>query len=636
MEAPATMPALADIKAAVQELLPLVDWQRCTNKDFRAKVGQHLQLPAATLDPLAQEVQEMVQEELQSQKASKAQCSDEPDLGVEDVTKSKRAYLVTLPHTTEEMSQDGHKLIPPRNFTPAQVGACFLAALAATQSGRVAPLAFLLLSVFLERHSNGEVHYHVAVLGERCFRFSSLKKELLRKHGLASHWSCSRDSYASCVAYCYLPSRTKPMEELDPDPWLWAANNAPHPPLAEASRAPVTSKAMLSKRETERMRQHADGKGEKRFREVDMWPIVIEQNIQGGPDSGERLMAYAKKCGGPMMVDFCFHNWDRLQAIVGKSWKVQHVETFIEFQSKSRWEVLQDALKGACTCQGEWAGFARQILHQNEILEGTWCTAVATALKEGRAKGTLVCHAGLHGNEGKSFLLRPLLRMFGPDGVFVAPPSKSAFPLLGLEKARLALLDDWRFNDDIVPYALQLLWFEGAPFVISRPQTHFSGHLRYCKDDPIFITTLLSDLTELKGKRGLQQGDVDMMLKRLLIFKFTKPIALPKNVVQGCGPCFAAFLLGHGVVPPHPMLPTPSSEAQTAAAEELHVEHAESWSVVQVVAFLRQLSLGHLAPTFEENGIDGQMLCELSMEDLMDNLGLKPLQARKLMNRLWA
>jgi hypothetical protein len=127
-----------------------------------------------------------------------------------------------------------------------------------------------------------------------------------------------------------------------------------------------------------------------------------------------------------------------------------------------------------------------------------------------------------------------------------------------------------------------------------------------------------------------------MMLKRLLVFKFTQPISLPKNVVQGCGPCFAAFLLGHGVSPPHPMLPASSAEAQTTAAEELHVEHAESWSVLQVVAFLRQLSLGHLAPQFEENGIDGQMLCELSMEDLMETLGLKPLQARKLMNRLWA
>ena len=37
-----------------------------------------------------------------------------------------------------------------------------------------------------------------------------------------------------------------------------------------------------------------------------MWPIVVEQSICPGPDSGERLMAYAKRCGGPMMVDFLF------------------------------------------------------------------------------------------------------------------------------------------------------------------------------------------------------------------------------------------------------------------------------------------------------------------------------------------
>ena len=36
-----------------------------------------------------------------------------------------------------------------------------------------------------------------------------LKKELLCKNGLASHGSCSHDRYASCVAYCYLPSPTK-------------------------------------------------------------------------------------------------------------------------------------------------------------------------------------------------------------------------------------------------------------------------------------------------------------------------------------------------------------------------------------------------------------------------------------------
>ena len=112
-------------------------------------------------------------------------------------------------------------------------------------------------------------------------------------------------------------------------------------------------------------------------------------------------MAYAKRCGGPMMVDFCFHNWDRLQAIVEKSWKVQHVEDYIAFQAKTRWQVLQDAQDNACTCNGAWAGHAQQILQQNGIQEAQWCQAMATALKDGRAKGALVCHAGLHGNEGK-------------------------------------------------------------------------------------------------------------------------------------------------------------------------------------------------------------------------------------------
>ena len=345
-------------------------------------------------------------------------------------------------------------------------------------------------------------------------------------------------------------------------------------------------------------------------------------------------MAYAKRCGGPMMVDFCFHNWDRLQAIVEKSWKVQHVEDYIAFQAKTRWQVLQDAQDNACTCNGAWAGHAQQILQQNGIQEAQWCQAMATALKDGRAKGALVCHAGLHGNEGKSFLFRPLLKVFGPDAVFVAPPSKSSFPLMGLEKARLAFLDDWRFNEDVIPYALQLLWFEGAPFIISRPQNQFSGHLRYSKDDPVFITTLSADITELKGKKFLQQGDVDMMLKRLLVFNFTKPIQIPKHVIQGCGHCFAHFLLRHITASPSPV--ANASRQGSSDHRPVSVADAESWSVEEVLSFLHQISLGHLAPTFQENGVDGQMLCELTSAELVDNLGLKPLQARKVMSRLWA
>ena len=40
-----------------------------------------------------------------------------------------------------------------------------------------------------------------------------------------------------------------------------------------------------------------------------------------------------------MMVEFCFHNWDGLQAIVEKSWK----EDFISFQTK-------DTMAGVAGC----------------------------------------------------------------------------------------------------------------------------------------------------------------------------------------------------------------------------------------------------------------------------------------------
>ena len=65
----------------------------------------------------------------------------------------------------------------------------------------------------------------------------------------------------------------------------------------------------------------------------------------------------------------------------------------------------------------------------------------------------------------------------GSDRVFIKP-EKGNFPMLGLEQCRVAVLDDWRFNEDVLSYNFQLLWFEGAPIVIARPQNEHSGHLK--------------------------------------------------------------------------------------------------------------------------------------------------------------
>jgi hypothetical protein len=365
-----------------------------------------------------------------------------------------------------------------------------------------------------------------------------------------------------------------------------------------------------------------------------------EENIADDEKAAQALMAYAKRQGGPAMVEFCFKNFDKLPSLVARSWKVEQVEEFMEQACKSRIEILLSACRMECTCGSQWIPTAQKLFLMNNLDPNVWREAMLTALREGRSKGSLVCHVGKAGNEGKSFLFRPLILVYGHDGVFTAPP-QNAFPLIDLEQARMALLDDWRFNEDIVSYGLQLLWFEGAPFVIARPQNQYSGHLRYRKDDPVFITTLEADLKSLKGKKHLQQGDLEMMRKRLNVFRFVKKIDIPKKVAIGCPCCFAKWLLEG---------PVPQAAASSAAQPAAEIDHkrkatagtgetpgakkAASWSVDDVVTFLDSLSLGHVAPAFTDNAVDGAMLQCLSEEDMVKDLGLKPLQARKICQRL--
>ena len=645
-----TLPSTSELRDAAKRIIEQVDIHTTSPKSFRAILAEHFGLGLDALEPRKETLADVFKEVVEDYLSKKACCpqaapDEDEDLGIEDGSKSRRAYLVTVSHTDRKLSDDGYKLVPPGAYSRSQICAFLLGALAATQANREAPMAFTSMVVFLERHVSKHIHYHIAIVADRCFRFGPLKKELLTRHGLATHWSCTHDGYASCVAYGYLPSLKKPVEELDPEPLTWALAGKTHPPLLEASRAPITSRCWAKRREHGRKCQAARGKTEARFRDIDLWPVVIQQNIVPDEVAAERVMAYAKRCGGPAMMDYCFQNWDKLPMVVARSWKVEKVEEYVDKQNKTRLDILRDAQSSPCACDGQWMSAARRILKQNGLNEDEWRRAVLTALVDGRCKGNLICHAGLEGNEGKSFLLKPLLLIFGEEGVFVAPP-KSAFPLIGLEKARLALLDDWRFNEDIVPYAVQLLWFEGAPFVIARPQNVYTGHLRYSKEDPVFLTTLLEDLTSLKGKRFLKKGDVDMMLKRLLVFKFTKKISIPKTVAAGCPCCFAKFLLAPppvegttGLVGPAPADPAGAGSKRKildSAGQSPDRKKADRWSVNDVLAYMQHLGLGHVGPVFEENGVDGQMLCELTELDLVNNLGLKPLQARKVVQRLWA
>ena len=49
-----------------------------------------------------------------------------------------------------------------------------------------------------------------------------------------------------------------------------------------------------------------------------------------------------------------------------------------------------------------------------------------------------------------------------------------------------------------------------------------------------------------------------------------------------------------------------------------------------MVTFLEGLELGHLAARFRADGVDGALLAELSTEEMVSELGLSKLQAKKV------
>ena len=76
------------------------------------------------------------------------------------------------------------------------------------------------------------------------------------------------------------------------------------------------------------------------------------------------------------------------------------------------WQRFTSALAQPCRCECVWASAAREILVNNGINEANLCEHVKSALFSSlQKKGDALCFAG-SGNEGKSFILKPLSLIF--------------------------------------------------------------------------------------------------------------------------------------------------------------------------------------------------------------------------------
>ena len=478
----------------------------------------------------------------------------------------KVAYLVTFPRPRPgAVSSNGQPLVAPGSKTKAEVFACFKDACANPNYANAwqghGQVELDKAGLWREFHQpdpqtqERDVHDHVACLAlkDHSFRYLPVKHALLLRHGLATHWSCTHLGYWSCVRYCAVETPKKPKSCLDKTPVLWARDGQ-HPHVLDCCYEPVTSQALTAKRQKLVHDASAKGKSEPRVNDLDVWALVVRAGVRNDADDQTahlQLAAYAKEHCGEEMVRFLFKRRHVLRRMIDDIWQWENVEQALAIARRTRVDALTAAEQSPCVCQGAWTRFVRDSLTQNGIVVPELCFDILSALTNGRSETTpVIVLAGRQGGEGKSAFLKPLRSVFdGPDLVFGIPEAGN-YPLMNLLSAKVAFLDEFRFDPDVVSWYATMLWFDGSPVPIGQPQNipGQTGNITYKGSAPIFITCKLSDLEWLEYYAQINPAtgnpwdtEASMITRRLKVFRFTRRMPKPPKF-PFCKHCFANFL----------------------------------------------------------------------------------------------
>ena len=484
-----------------------------------------------------------------------------------DPKRGRNVYLVTLPRPKQATTAEGRALVAPGSMGKEEILEIFLSCCErpiytdarSLSAQRPVPMKFV--SVFRELHAESETgacdphdHLPVQAMSQRQFMYLPIKKALLERHGLVSHWSSSHDGYWSPVRYCHMPSPKKKDSALDKNPVLWAAPPLTHPPLDECCNRPVTAAALQARRLKADRKAAEKGKAAPRITEMDVWPIVVRHGFKNTPDdmtAAQQLQAWAKQSASTPMCEFLFKHRSKLAALIDDIWEWELVEQSLAIARQPRMEALSAAATAPCLCHGLWVTHVMESFRLNGIDVPGLCRNILEALQHGRRESTpVIVLAGARGGEGKSLFLKALFSVYGDCHVFGSPEAGN-FPFLNLLGKKLAFLDEWRFNAEIVSYATQCLWYDGSMVPITRPQNvpGATGHVEYRGTAPILATSKLSDIQKLQAlaeddpRTGVpKSAEASMIMRRLKVYPFEHRIPKPPPGIPFCGPCFARLL----------------------------------------------------------------------------------------------
>ena len=221
----------------------------------------------------------------------------------------------------------------------------------------------------------------------------------------------------------------------------------------------------------------------------------------------------------------------------------------VALSTKSRMDCLLDSMRRPCCCGGQWTAFVEGALVANAVDAEALAHDFHESFLKGRCETVpVIVLSGLHGGEGKSLLYSPIPAVLGDDYVQEGLAT-GQFPMVGLETKKAVILNEWNFEYGPLPMSTQLLWFEGKPVPITRPQITdaYYGHCKYKGSAPLFVTSPLKTLEPLMERAseaiaGGLPSELTMLMRRLRVYKFTARTQAPAQQLPPCARCFAAFV----------------------------------------------------------------------------------------------
>ena len=381
----------------------------------------------------------------------------------------------------------------------------------------------------LEDHEDGGKQYHLAIKLQKKQRWLQVKRFLLGRFGISVHFSSVHHNYFSAWQY---------VTKSDPN-YLQSDN---HPDLSNGE-PPRTNTAgvssVLMREDSNSDSENGSGqrcrKRKKRLTSLQVSEIIQEKSIK----TRTELLALAqlqKNEGKTDLAEFIMNRQPKVIAqLLKNTWDMFNAQAKLERMRKTRLELLLEAGERECVegCEGKWLRSAQEILTTNSIESSKFAAAVYSLLEKGRGKYRNIMLTG-PANCGKTFLLKPLNSIYHT----FTNPASGTFAWVGVENAECIFLNDFRWNDKMIPWHDLLLLLEGEPVHFPAPKTHFAEDILLETDIPVFATSKYK-LAYVKGG-CVDVRETEMMSVRWKVFSLSQQIPEEQQAeITPCHHCFA-------------------------------------------------------------------------------------------------